>query len=59
MFVVLNFDDWVGDYYPAYFREIDAYLLDHPVEGVELVFCLPSNLFGRTFEMRVATVVTQ
>ena len=58
VFAVLNFDDWVGDYYPAYFREIDAYLVAHPVEGVELVFCLPNNLFGRTFEMRTATVVT-
>jgi hypothetical protein len=58
VFVVLNFDDWVGDYYPAYFREIDAYLEAHPVEGAELVFCLPNNLFGRAFEMRTATVVT-
>jgi len=57
IFVVLNFDDWVGDYYPAYFREIDAHLLTQPVEGAELVFCLPNNLFGRTFEMRSATVV--
>ena len=59
VFAVLNFDDWVGDYYPAYFREIDAYLLSHPVEGAELVFCLPNNLFGRAFEMRAATVVTE
>ncbi len=59
VFAVLNFDDWVGDYYPAYFREIDEYLLAHPVEGSELVFCLPNNLFGRTFEMRAATVVTE
>lgn len=58
VFCVLNFDDWVGDYYPAYFREIDSHLLTHPVEGVELVFYLPNNLFGRSFEMRAATVVT-
>ena len=59
VFAVLNFDDWVGGYYPAYFREIDAYLLAHPLEGAELVFCLPNNLFGRAFEMRAATVVTE
>jgi Fic family protein len=58
VFCVLNFDDWVGDYYPAYFREIDAHLLGHPVEGAELVFFLPNNLFGRSFEMRTATVAT-
>lgn len=58
VFCVLNFDDWVGDYYPAYFREIDTHLLTHPVEGVELVFYLPNNVFGRSFEMRAATVVT-
>ena len=58
VFSVLHFDDWVGDYYPAYFREIDAYLLEHPVEGAELVFFLPNNLFGRTFEMGSAKVVT-
>jgi hypothetical protein len=59
VFAVLSFDDWVGDYYPAYFREIDIYLLAHPVEGAELVFCLPNNLFARRFEMRAATVVTE
>lgn len=59
VFAVLNFDDWVGDYYPAYFREIDAHLLAHPIEGAHLVFCLPNNLFGRAFEMRAATVVTE
>lgn len=57
VFLVLHFDDWVGDYYPSYFREIDAYLLDHPVEGAELVFFLPNNLFGRTFNMGSAKVV--
>ncbi len=59
VFVVVNFDDWVGDYYPAYFREIDESLLAHPVEGAELVFCLPNNLFGRKFNMRAARVVTE
>lgn len=58
VFVVLNFDDWVGDYYPAFFREIDAHLLVNPIEGAELVFCLPNNLFDRKFEMQAATVVT-
>jgi hypothetical protein len=57
-FAVLNFDDWVGDYYPAYLRQIDAHLAADPVEGAEVVFYLPNNLFGRTFEMHAARVVT-
>ena len=59
VFCVLNFDDWVGDYYPAYFREIDAHLAANPLKGAEVVFCLPSNLFVRSFEMRAAKVVTE
>ena len=56
VFSVLNFDDWVGDYNPAYLREIDAHLVAHAVEGAALVFFLPNSLFGRTFEMRSATL---
>jgi hypothetical protein len=59
VFCVLHFDDWVGDYYPEYFREIDGHLLTHPLDGAELVFLLPNNLFGRSFPMRSATVVTE
>jgi hypothetical protein len=59
VFVVLHFDDWVGDYQPAYFREIDDYLLSNPVDGAELVFSLPSNLFNRSFKMKFATVDSQ
>ena len=59
VFCVLHFDDWIGDYYPAYFREIDAHLSANPVDGAELVFCLPNNLFGRSFEMRTDKVVTE
>ena len=59
VFCILNFDDWVGDYYPAYVREIDAHLLANPVGVAELVFSLPNNLFGRSFEMRAARVVAE
>ena len=55
----IHFDDWVGDYQPAYFREIDDYLLSNPVDGAELVFSLPSNLFNRSFKMKFATVDSQ
>jgi hypothetical protein len=57
VFIVVHFDDWVGDYQPEYFADIDAHLLQNPVAGAELVFCLASNLFERTFTMNAATVL--
>lgn len=57
VFVVIHFDDWVGQYQPEYFAQIDAHLLKNPVTEAKLVFCSASNLFSRTFTMRAATVV--
>lgn len=59
VFVVVHFDDWVGDYQAEYFAEIDAHLLQNPVAESELVFCPASNLFERTFSMRSATVLPE
>ena len=53
---VVHFDDWVGDYQREYFEQIDAHLSANPVAGADLVFCPGSNLFGRTFAMKSATV---
>ena len=57
VFTILHFDDWVGDYQPEYFAQLDAYLAANPVDGAELVFCPASNLFDRHFAMQFATVV--
>ena len=57
IFVVLHFDDWVGDYQTEYIAQIDAHLAGNPMLGAELVFCPASNLFERRFEMRSATIV--
>ena len=59
VFVVVHFDDWVGDYQPEYFADMDAHLLKNPVTGAELVFCPASNLFERTFSMSSATVLPE
>ena len=59
IFTVVHFDDWVGDYQPEYFAQMDDHLLRNPVEGAELVFCAGSNLFERTFTMRSATVLPE
>lgn len=56
VFTVVHFDDWVGDYQPQYFADMDDCLERNPVAGAELVFSPASNLFGRTFTMRSATV---
>jgi len=59
VFVVVHFDDWVGDYQPEYFAQLDEHLLRNPIKGAELVFCPASNLFERTFTMRSATVLSE
>lgn len=56
VFVVLNFDDWVGDYHDRYFAQIDDFLDALNLEGTELVFYPTTNAFERTYAMRNATV---
>ncbi len=57
VFAVIHFDDWVGNCQPEYFAQIDRHLQADPVVGAELVVCPASNLFGRRFTMRAASVV--
>jgi hypothetical protein len=57
VFIVLHFDDWVGDYQTEYVAQIDARLAAEPLEAAELVFWLASNLFERHFIMRSAAIV--
>lgn len=59
IFCVLHFDDAIGDYQPSYLREIDIHLEASPVVPAELVFCVPNNLFGWSFSMRMALVVSE
>jgi len=56
IFVVVHFDDWVGDYMPQYFAQLDAYLAANPVEA-QVVVHPASNLFERVFTMQNALVV--
>jgi len=59
IFTMLHFDDCVGDYQPEYIAQIDDHLLRNRLEGAELVFCLGSNLFDRTFAMRSAVILPE
>ena len=57
IFTMLHFDDWWGDHQARYIAQIDAHLLQHPVDGAELVFCLRHNLFfERPSTMKSATI---
>ena len=57
IFVVLHFNDWVGDYQTEYIAQLDSHMLQNPVEGAEVVLNPASNLFNRHFTMKSAPVV--
>ena len=56
VYVVLNLDDLAFDYDTEQFRQIDDYLVAHPVADAEVVFVPAKNVFERVFQMRSATV---
>jgi hypothetical protein len=51
------FDDHVAEYKEEYFRQIDAYLLQNPFPGVEIVFHNDHTAFYKPLKMVAATVV--
>lgn len=57
-FVYVNvcFDDFFGDYKEEYFQQIDQYLLDNRIAGIELFF-RHDSLFTKPFAMTAATAV--
>ena len=58
IFTMIHFDDWVGRYQDRYIAQIDADLLQQPLDGAELVFCL-RDLYERSFTMKSATILTE
>ncbi|MDE2925945.1 MAG: hypothetical protein OXT71_06050 [Acidobacteriota bacterium] len=60
IFTMLNFDDWWGDHQDRYIAQIDADLLQNPLDGVALVFCLSrKDLWQRSFTMESATFLPE
>ena len=57
IFTMLHFDDWLGEYQAQYIAQIDEHLLQQPVDGAELVFCLRKNIFEHSFTMKSATIL--
>jgi hypothetical protein len=58
-FVVLNFDDSLGEYKIDYYKEIDQYLFGIPVDGIEVVFFNQRSCFHNEIKMKNATVINE
>jgi PIN domain nuclease of toxin-antitoxin system len=56
VFIVVNFDDSIGEYQDRYFQQIDEHLENTPIDGATLVFCPAANYFGRNITMQSAAV---
>lgn len=60
IFIMLKFDEWWGDHQDRYIAQIDTDLLQQPLDGAELVFCLPRrDLCMRSFTMKAATILPE
>ncbi|MFQ5451603.1 MAG: hypothetical protein ACE5E9_13330 [Nitrospinaceae bacterium] len=59
VYVIPNFDDRFGEYKVNYYEEIDQYLGNHPVSGVEIVFHNEQTCFPAQIPMTNATVVNE
>jgi hypothetical protein len=57
IYVVVDFDDWVGHYQPQYFAQMDAFLSVSPLGDASLAFHPARNLFERALSMKNALVV--
>lgn len=58
-FIVLNFDDWLGEYKADYFQQIDQHLAANPISGIDIVFYNQRTPFHFPISMRHATVVNE
>lgn len=57
VYVIMNFDDFWGDYKELNIRQLDEYLCAHPVPGIELVLHNLWTVFNRSMTLKCATVV--
>lgn len=58
-FVVVNFDDSLGEYKTNYYKEIDRYLAGIPVAEIEVVLFNQRTCFHNDVHMKNATVVNE
>jgi hypothetical protein len=58
-FIVINFDDFFGEYKTNYYEEIDRHLAVMPVAKIEAVFFNQKTCFHNDVNMKNATVVNE
>lgn len=58
-FIVLDFDDVLGEYKANYFSQIDRYLAANPVHGIDIVFYNQRTAFHFSISMNYAQVINE
>lgn len=58
-FIVLNFDDALGEYKANYFQQIDQHLFENPTSGLEVVFYNQWTGFHVAVSMQHAVVINE
>lgn len=58
-FIMINFDDWSGQYKANYYAQIDQHLESEPIDGIEVVFYNGRTPFHAQVTMRNACVVNE
>ena len=58
-YIVINFDDLLGEYKELYYRQIDRYLAENLVPGIEVVLHNQKTCFHKSIAMTSATVFNE
>ncbi len=58
-FVILNFDDFLGEYKAEYYEQIDRYLATQPIPSLDIVFYNQMTAFHRQVVMQNAVVINE
>ncbi len=59
VYIVTNFDDFWGECKEDYYQQIDQYLCENIVHGVEIVFHNQRTAFHKAISMKSATVINE
>jgi hypothetical protein len=58
-FIVINFDEWLGEYKCEYFAQIDRHLSSRQISGTDIVFYNQLTPFHAHISMLHAHVVSE
>jgi len=59
VFIVINFDDLLGEYKENYFKQIDNYLGENPAIGLEIVLFNQWTCFHKKVSLKNAIIVNE